>query len=102
MTQTPRQPVGPRLKSLLAGVFLLFALLTVNSVYLSTVTFLEWSSGVTYQNQFYLWNFLAHLVLGCLIVIPTIVFGVLHWRNVLTRVNPRAKAAGIATLIFAM
>ncbi len=102
MTQTPRQPVGPRLKSLLAGVFLLFALLTVNSVYLSTVTFLEWSSGVTYQNQFYLWNFLAHLVLGCLIVIPTIVFGVLHWRNVLTRVNPRAKAAGIATLIFAI
>ncbi len=80
----------------------LFALLVVNSVYLSSVTLLEWSSGRTLQNQFYLWNFLAHLALGFAIVLPTIAFGVFHWRNVRSRPNPRAIAAGIATFISAI
>ena len=102
MSKVLPQPVGPRLKPLLACVFVLFALLCVNSAYLATVTLLEWSSGATYQDQFYLWNFLGHLVLGLILVVPTIVFGVLHWRNVLPRPNPRAKAAGIATLILAL
>ncbi len=94
-----RPAVGPRLKWLLAAVFGLFALLVVNSVYLSSITFLEWKSGITLQGQFYLWNFLAHLVLGFAIIIPTIIFGALHWRNVSSRPNPRAIAAGIATFV---
>ncbi len=94
-----RPAVGPRLKWLLAAVFALFAVLAVNSVYLAAVTFLEWRTGTTLQNQFYLWNFLAHLVLGFAIVVPTIVFGIAHWRNVSNRPNPRAIAAGIATFV---
>jgi len=94
-----RPAVGPRLKWLLSTVFALFALLAINSTYLSSVTFLEWKSGATLQGQFYLWNFLAHLVLGFLIVVPTIVFGAIHWRNVANRPNPRAIAAGIATFV---
>jgi len=97
-----RPAVGPKLKWLLAAVFGLFAVLAVNSVYLSTVTFLEWKSGESIQGEFYLWNFLAHLVLGFAIVVPTIVFGVLHWRNVSNRPNPRAIAAGIATFVAAI
>jgi tetratricopeptide (TPR) repeat protein len=100
---TPFRPaVGPRLKWLLAAVFGLFALLAVNSVYLSAVTFLEWRSGEILQNRFYLWNFLLHLVLGFAIVVPTIAFGVAHWRNVANRPNPRAIAAGIATFAAAI
>ena len=87
---------------LLAAVFGLFAVLAVNSVYLSTITFLEWRSGESLQGEFYLWNFLAHLVLGFAIVVPTIVFGALHWRNVSNRPNPRAIAAGIATFVAAI
>ena len=97
-----RPAVGPKLKWLLAAVFGLFAILAVNSVYLSTVTFLEWRSGESLQGEFYLWNFLAHLVLGFAIVVPTIVFGALHWRNVSNRPNPRAIAAGIATFAAAI
>ena len=100
---TPFRPaVGPRLKWLLAAVFGLFALLAVNSAYLSAVTFLEWRSGEILQNRFYLWNFLLHLVLGFAIVVPTIAFGVAHWRNVANRPNPRAIAAGIATFAAAI
>ena len=62
--------VGPRLKRVLAVVFALFALLGVNSVYLSAVTFAEWSTGDTYQNYFYLTMFLVHLGLGLAIIVP--------------------------------
>ncbi len=102
MSKAFPQPVGPRLKPLLTCVFVLFALLVVNSAYLATITFVEWISGATHQDQFYLWSFLAHLVLGMLLLLPTIVFGILHWRNVIARPNPRAKAAGIATLALAL
>jgi len=83
-------------------VFGLFALLAVNSVYLSAVTFLEWRTGESLQGGFYLWNFLGHLVLGFAIVVPTIVFGIAHWRNVRGRPNRRAVAAGIATFAAAI
>ena len=97
-----RPAVGPRLRWILSAVFGLFALLALNSVYLGTVTFLEWRTGTTLQDSLYLWNFLLHLVLGFAIVVPTIVFGAVHWRNVAGRPNPRAIAAGIATFAAAI
>ena len=45
--------VGPRLRIVLFVIFVLFALLGANSAYLSSITFLEWSRGETYQNYFY-------------------------------------------------
>lgn len=84
--------VGPKLKKLLAVVFALFALLVVNSVYLLSVTI----AGVRFQNWFYLNMFLLHLVLGLAIVVPVIVFGVLHIRNARNRPNRRAIRAGYA------
>ncbi len=81
MNQSPESPlpvkkryvraVGPRLRILLMVVFGLFALLGANSVYLSSITFLTWldrDKGVSYENYFYQFQFLAHLVLGLLIV----------------------------------
>ena len=51
----PRRPyvpaVGPKLRRLLLLVFGLFALLAVNSVYLGSVTLLEWLRGATYQEK---------------------------------------------------
>jgi tetratricopeptide (TPR) repeat protein len=91
--------VGPRLKVLLAVVFGLFALLGVNSVYLAAITFLEWRSGFQYQNYFYLWMFMAHLVLGLLITVPFVLFGVGHARNAHNRPNPWAKRVGWALLV---
>ena len=73
--------VGPRLKKLLFVVFALFALLGVNSAYLSAITVLEWSTQRTYQNYFYQYMFLMHLGLGLLIIVPVVVFGLLHIKN---------------------
>ena len=44
--------VGPRLKVLFWVICGLVAVLGANSLYLATITFLEWTKGVNYQNYF--------------------------------------------------
>ncbi len=70
--------VSPRLRKLLYVVFALVALLAANASYLASITALEWWTGRTYQNYFYQYMFLAHLALGLLLIVPFVVFGVLH------------------------
>jgi len=94
--------VGPRLRKLLAVVFGLFALLAVNSAYLVAVRVLEASTGRTYQNWFYIVNFLVHLVLGLAIVAPVVVFGILHLKNARNRPNRRAVRVGYALFATAL
>jgi tetratricopeptide (TPR) repeat protein len=95
--------VGPRLRLLLYAIFALVAVLGANSVYLASVTFLGWvkrGSGQTFENYFYMYMFLAHLVLGLLLVLPVIVFGIVHIRNAHDRPNRRAVRVGY--LLFAI
>jgi hypothetical protein len=91
-----RKAVGSRLKKVLYLLFALFAVMGVNSVYLVSITLLEWSRDQTYQNYFYQVMFLGHLVLGLLIVVPVIGFGIGHIRNTYNRPNRRAVRAGYA------
>ena len=84
--------VGPRLRKLLAVVFALFALLVVNAVYLVSVTI----AGVEYQGAFYQYMFLGHLALGLAIIVPVVVFGLLHMRAARQRPNRRAIRVGYA------
>lgn len=101
-TKPPDKPrayvpaVGPGLKKLLAVVFALFAILAINSGYLAAVTFAEWYFSEVLQNYFYQSMFLVHLVLGLLITVPVIVFGVIHSKNTYKRRNRRAVRAGFA------
>ncbi len=94
--------VGPRLKIVLMIVFALFALLGVNSAYLSAITFLEWRTGVEYQNYFYLLMFAAHIALGLLITVPVIAFGIFHAKNAHNRPNRWAKRVGWALFAIAI
>src|SRR2546428_5627146 len=86
--------VGPRLRVLLYCIFALVALLGANSAYLGSITFLESLSGKTYQNYFYQYMFLAHLVLGLGLVLPFIAFGIFHIKNAYNRPNRRAVRVG--------
>ena len=94
--------IGLKLKRVLLVVFTLFALLAVNGIYLGSITLLEWMTGNTYQDQFYLLMFLFHLVVGLLIIIPIIVFGAIHIKNAWSRPNKRAIYAGMALFITAL
>ena len=58
--------------------------------------------GEERQGWFYLWMFLLHLILGLLIVVPTIVFGLVHLRNTYNRPNRQAVRAGWATFLAAI
>src|SRR5437016_6093441 len=94
--------VGPRLRVVLLLIFGLVALLAANSVYLSAITFLEWlksDPNQTYQNWFYMVMFGAHLGLGLLLVLPVVVFGLIHMKNAHDRPNRRAVKVGY--LLFA-
>jgi tetratricopeptide (TPR) repeat protein len=88
--------VGPRLRKLLYFIFAVTALLGANSAYLAAVTFVEWSTGRTYQNYFYQYMFLGHLALGLLIIVPFVVFGLIHMAASRTRRNRRAVRIGYA------
>ena len=94
--------VGPKLRKLLYVVLGLFAVLTFNSVYLGTITFSEWVTGVTYQDYFYQYNFLLHLTLGLLLIVPVIVYGIIHIKNAHDRPNRRAVTVGYALFTVAV
>ncbi|MCZ6793417.1 MAG: tetratricopeptide repeat protein [Planctomycetota bacterium] len=108
--QTPAGParvryvpaVGPGLRVLLHGVLGLFALLALSGGYLVAVTIAEWTSGQTIQNYFYQGVFLVHLFFGLLLVVPFVVFGLLHIRNAYRRPNRRAVRAGLALFVVAL
>jgi tetratricopeptide (TPR) repeat protein len=92
-----REPVvGPRLKQVLLAVFALFALLSVTAVYLGSTSLLEWYTQKTYQDYFYQVVFLAHLILGLLIILPLLVYGIVHMRKAYFRPNRRAVRVGYA------
>ncbi len=92
--------VGPRLRLLLYFIFGLVAILAANSVYLAAITFLQWFTKASYENYFYQFMFLAHLVLGLLLVTPFVLFGALHIKNAHDRPNRRAVRVGY--LLFAI
>ena len=91
-----KPPIGKRLKRLLFVVFALLSLLGANSLYLATITFLEWQRGETYQNQFYMAMFLGHVVLGLIFLVPFVVFGMIHMLTARKRKNRRAIRVGYA------
>jgi tetratricopeptide (TPR) repeat protein len=88
--------IGPRLKRLLIVVFVLVSLLGANSIYLASITALEYFTGQVYQNYFYQVMFLVHLALGLLLVVPYVVFGAIHMQTSKHRPNWRAVQIGYA------
>lgn len=86
--------VGPKLRKLLYCIFVLFALMFANSSYLGVVTLMEWLREEAYQDYYYQFMFLAHLVLGFVLILPVIGFGLVHMWNTKDRRNRRAVKIG--------
>ncbi|MCB1878806.1 MAG: tetratricopeptide repeat protein [Gammaproteobacteria bacterium] len=99
VTQAALPVVGGNLRKLLRGVFLVFVVLAVNSLYLGAVTLYETLSGASYQDYFYLLMFLLHLLLGLILLPIFTVFGLLHQSRARQRTNRYAVRAGY--LLFA-
>ncbi len=98
--RSPSVPVvGRPLRPWLAALFLLFGLLAVDSLYLVGVTLLEAATGRIWQDYLYQLVFLAHLVLGLLLLVPFVVFVPRHLRRAWPRPNRRAVQAGLALAV---
>ena len=91
--------VGPRLKRLLIAVIFLFACLAINSIYLSSITLIEWFTDTSIQNFFYQWMFLGHLALGLVLVLPAIIYGLIHFSNARNHRNRRAVKVGYGLFV---
>ncbi len=87
------------LRRLLGLLAILFGLLAINSLYLVAVTAGEWVSGEILENQVYLLMFLLHLAIGLFLVIPLVLFGILHLRRAWCRPNRWAVRAGLGLFI---
>ena len=94
--ETTHPVITRRLGKLLTAVFLLFALMAVNSVYLVSITLLEEFTGRLYQDYFYLLMFLVHLLLGLVLILPFLAFATGHMRRAVRRPNRAAIRAGFA------
>ena len=98
----PGGVVTPRMRKLLLATLVLFALLSIDSVYLAATTFLEWATGERRQNRFYVWMVFWHLVLGLAIVLPAVAFGAWHWKRSHHHPNRRAVRMGNITFVAAL
>ena len=98
----PRRVITPRLRVLLYVVLTLFGVLAANGLYLTGVTWLQHFSGRTYESHFYQLMFLSHVGLGLLLIVPVVVFGLLHMWRAKDRRNRRAVKVGYALLAISM
>ena len=94
-TQARRSVLTKTLRAWLAAVFLLFALLAVNSLYLGGMTIVEALTGRILQDYYYLLMFIVHLALGLVLVPVFLVFGIAHMRRAWHRPNRNAVRAGL-------
>ncbi len=91
-----KKAIGPRLRIVFFVMLALLAMIAANSLYLAGVTFLEFWTKRTFQDYFYQWMFLVHIVLGLLIVTPFLAFGIIHMRNTKDRKIRRTVMIGYA------
>ncbi|MCY3858099.1 MAG: multiheme c-type cytochrome [Gammaproteobacteria bacterium] len=87
------------MRRLLVVVLVVISLLVVDSVYLSVVSFVQALTGQIIENAFYQVMFLVHLVLGVLVIVPTLVFGAMHLRRAITRPNRTAVRLGLGLFV---
>ena len=94
--------IGPRLRPLLWVILISFAVLGANGFYLASVTALTWYLGTTQQTFFYMLMVLLHLLLGFVLIVPFVVFGLAHLVTSWKRPNRDAVRYGLALLATAI
>lgn len=86
--------ITPRMRKLFVFLLGMIALLVANAAYLAAITALEYFTGQTYQDYFYQYMFLGHLILGLLFIVPFLIFGISHMLRAKGRRNRRAVKIG--------
>ncbi|MEM8736428.1 MAG: multiheme c-type cytochrome, partial [Planctomycetota bacterium] len=101
-TAKPKRVISPRMRIMLVVVLGLFSLLLANGVYLSVITWVQYFTEEVYEDLFYQFMFLGHLALGLLLILPVVVFGIVHMLAARKRRNRRAVKIGYALFAIAL
>ena len=91
--------VTPRMRVLLRIVLAVVAVLIINSIYLVSISVLQWWNDEPLENAFYQSMFLVHLLLGIGVLLPALVFIGLHLRRAYGRPNRIAVRLGLTTFL---
>ena len=78
-----------------------FVLLCLNAAYLLGVRVLEYQTNQLYQDRVYQLMFLGHLALGLVVILPVVIFGIVHWSNTRHRRPSPTKKLGTLLLVIA-
>ncbi|MEM9364976.1 MAG: tetratricopeptide repeat protein [Planctomycetota bacterium] len=97
----PKTVITARLRRVLFVVLSLFSILLANGLYLTSITWLQFFTGDTYENHLYQLMFLGHLGLGLLLIVPLLVFAIAHWWRAKDRRNQRAVKIGYGLTLVA-
>ncbi|MEE2680946.1 MAG: multiheme c-type cytochrome [Planctomycetota bacterium] len=100
-TSSPRA-VTPRLRRILRWVLLGFGLMVIDSLYLLGVRFLDWLESGGSDTLLSIWAFLLHVILGLILVIPVIVYGIGHMRRARRSPNRNARRVGYVLFLAAL
>ena len=84
------------MRRVLVIALVLLSLLVIDSIYLAGVSFVQWLTGTFIENAFYQVMFLVHLLLGLIVILPTLVFACMHLRRAISRPNRIAVRLGLA------
>ena len=98
-SRLPLPVVTAGMRRLLVAVLVIISLLVVDSVYLGVVSFVQWLTDQVIENAFYQIMFLVHLVLGIVVIVPTLIFGALHLRRAISRPNRTAVRLGVGLFV---
>ena len=88
----------PRLRRLLRVILFAFVLMIWNSLWLLVSTASGQVSGVSNESLVTIWVFLLHVVLGLLLVVPVVVYGIGHLLRARRSPNFNARRVGYVLL----
>jgi len=104
IVRPPYVPVlGPSLRMLLYVNFASVALLGATGAYLGAISLLDWAmKPQSYSTTFTVSMFLVHGIIGAILFVPFVVFGIRHFATSRKRPNRAAVRRGIFTFAFGL
>src|SRR5262245_33926207 len=91
--------LGPGLRSVLFVIFGCVAFLGATGFYLLSIRGLETYRGAVLQTEFSIWMTLLHIVVGLVLIVPFLIFGLTHLITAWNRPNRVAVRLGIIVLL---
>ena len=94
--------VTPRLRRILLLVFVGFGIMSIDSLYLLGVRFFATVASTPSDTLLSIWAFLVHVILGLILVVPVVLYGVGHMLRARRSPNRNARRVGYALFATAL